>query len=137
MNKRHQGQIIEKAVRGSGYTLVQVAKRVGVSRSTLYNAFGQETLNTNFINRLGRVIHYDFTKDFPEIVHDEGYIDLDDHLDLYKRKIEQELSEVQKKYYQILEEYNKLLHFLVRIANNSDLYTLKKEISKFTEGRSF
>ncbi|MEM9737747.1 MAG: helix-turn-helix domain-containing protein [Bacteroidota bacterium] len=137
MNKRHKGQIIEKVVRGSGYTLVQVAKRVGVSRSTLYNAFEQESLNSSFITKLGRVIHYDFRKDFPELAEDEGYMDLDDQLEQYKRKIERELSEVQKKYYQVLEEYNKLLHFLVRIANNSDLYTLKKEISRFTEGKEF
>ena len=128
---KHKGQIVERAVRQSGYSITRVAKKLGISRNTLYNRFGNPNLGYRFIMEIGNLIHYDFTLEFPAIKAEteasgERLIPTID-------KGAAELLRVEGKYIRLLERYTKLLGILVKIANENELHVLKREILEFTE----
>jgi plasmid maintenance system antidote protein VapI len=66
-NSVHRGEIVEKILRKSGYSLTKVAKKLGISRNTLYNRFKNANLSYHFMMEVGKIIYYDFTIDFPEM----------------------------------------------------------------------
>ena len=125
----HQGKIIEKAIRNSGYKVNWVAKRLGISRHTLYNRFRSKLLKENFIQHLGKVIFYDFSLDFPnmnpiyEVEEDATEYHFDDGL----------YNSIEEKYTILLERYNHLLIIFAdclnkyhRIADNRNIATFIK-----------
>jgi plasmid maintenance system antidote protein VapI len=121
---QHRGEILEAVVRKSGYPLKTIAARLGVSRNTIYNKFREHDLSYDFIVRVGELLHYDFTYEYPEI---KTTVSLD------KSKHVAELWWLEKKYTHLLERYGQLLSFLLRMANDYHLEILKKEIDKFLE----
>jgi len=126
---KHKGQIVEKAVRKSGYSLTRLAKSLGISRNTLYNRFDNPNLGYRFIIDVGNIIHYDFTIDFPEIKDETALVG-----DSAMRSIDRgaaELLRVEGKYIRLLEKYTKLLGILVKLSNENELHSLKKEILEF------
>lgn len=122
--RQHRGEILEAVIRKSGYSLKALAERLGISRNTLYNRFREYDISYEFILKVGDLIHYDFTYDYPEIKTTVS-IDRDQHA--------AELWKLEQKYTRLLEHYNKLLGFLVRAANDYHLEKLKKEIDNFLE----
>lgn len=66
-NNTHRGEIIRDAIKSSGVAIGVVAEKLGVSRKTLYNKFKEASIPYSFILRLGEVIHYDFSQDFPNL----------------------------------------------------------------------
>ena len=122
--RQHRGEILERVIRRSGYSIKALADRLGVSRNTIYNKFREHDLSYDFILRVGDIIHYDFTYDYPEI-KTTVKTDKDQHA--------AELWRLEQKYTRLLERYNKLLSFLVRTANGYRLEQLKKEIDKFLD----
>ena len=122
--RQHRGEILEAVIRRSGYPLKALAERLGISRNTIYNKFREHDLSYDFIIRVGDIIHYDFTDEYPEIKTTVS-LDKDQHAT--------ELWKLEQKYTRLLERYNKLLSFLVRSANDYHLERLKKEIDKFLE----
>jgi plasmid maintenance system antidote protein VapI len=121
---KHRGEIVEYIVRRSGYSIKALAEKLHVSRNTLYNKFREHDLSYDFIVRVSDVIHYDFTIDFPEI---KTSFSLD------KDPRTAELWRLEQKYTQLLENYNKLLTFLIKISNDHNLERLKKDIDQFLE----
>ncbi len=121
---QHRGEILEAVIRKSGYSIKVLAKRLGVSRNTIYNKFKEYDLSYDFIVRVGDIIRYDFTYEYPEI---KTTVSLD------KEEHAAELWRLEQKYTRLLERDNKLLSFLVKTANNHRLDRLKKEIDKFLE----
>lgn len=102
MAYNHRGEIVAKKFRNSGLTLNKLKGFLKVSTQTLYNYFAKEDLDYSTIYDIGKVIKYDFSKDFPEMagfyVANEpetkyGPVDID-----YKER-----------YIRLLEEYNLLL----------------------------
>ncbi len=65
--RQHRGEILEDIVRKSGYSIKALSQRMGVSRNTVYNKFREADLNYGFIARVGSIIHYDVTKEYPAI----------------------------------------------------------------------
>lgn len=128
---KHRGQIVEKAVRQSGYSITKVAKKLGISRNTLYNRFGNPKLGYRFIVEVGNLIHYDFAPEFPEIKAEpqKGTEGITPSIN----RSTAELLRVERKYIVLLEQYTKLLGILVKLANENDLHVLKREILEFTE----
>lgn len=61
----HQGEIIEKIVRNSGYTIGNVADISKLSRKQLYNIFKYAEVKNETILKIGRGINHDFSKEFP------------------------------------------------------------------------
>jgi len=64
---KHQGRIVEKAIRKSGYSILKMAEKLEISRKTLYNRFNQKELEPKFIMKVGYNIHYNFAKEFPHL----------------------------------------------------------------------
>lgn len=133
--KKHKGEIIELAIRNSGYSLKQVAKRMGISRSTLYNRFDDIDISDDFILTLSQVIHHDFSKEFSHLKDNTLLQEAQEGLATYKKTNHAELLILQKKYCQLLEAYSKLLKIAVKMSNvkNCNLSDLQKEIIGFIE----
>lgn len=128
---KHKGQIVEKIVRKSGYSLTKLAKSLGISRNTLYNRFDNPNLGYRFIIDVGNIIHYDFTLDFPEIKKEHEMAGESDLQSIDRGAAE--LLRVEGKYVRLLEKYTKLLGILVRLSNETEVSGVKKEILEFIE----
>ncbi|AWN81796.1 helix-turn-helix domain-containing protein [Candidatus Cardinium hertigii] len=133
--KQHKGKIVEKAIKKSGYQMKALAEKLKIARNTLYGKLKEIELEDALIMRIGGIIHYDFTIDFPHLcdnrdtrVEEEApsYTSMD-----YKHPSFIQLQELNRKYLQLLEGYNKLLKILIMLANNNELTGIKKEIEAF------
>ena len=122
--RQHRGEILEAVVRKSGYSLKVLAQKLGISRNTIYNKFKAHDLSYEFIVRVGEVIHYDFTYEYPEI---KATVNIDTPQHVAK------LWWLERKYTRLLEQYNQMLDFLLRMANDYHLENLRKDINKFLE----
>ncbi|ACE06260.1 hypothetical protein Aasi_0893 [Candidatus Amoebophilus asiaticus 5a2] len=117
----HRGQIVEKVVRRSGFSLTKLAAKLEISRNTLYNKFNNANLSYRLIQEIGQAIHYDFSLDFPEMPKEE-----------YATGIKNNgLISIEIKYSNLLEKHIKLLELLVKVANEAEVHSLKQELNKF------
>lgn len=102
----HRGEIVEAAVRQSGIAITEVAKRIGKSRRHMYNLFDDPNISIDTILKIGKVIHYDFGSDIPEIPSPTS----NQLSDLENDYVTQLSNEYWKnKYFKLLEKYNSLL----------------------------
>lgn len=72
----HRGQLVEDAVRKSGFSLTVVAKRLDISRRTLYQWFTYPDLSSRKILKIGKVIGQDFSdqlSDLGNVVNEYEY----------------------------------------------------------------
>jgi predicted transcriptional regulator len=98
----HRGEIIEKAIRESGYSITTVAQRLGKSRRWMYLLFDNPAVSIELILQIGKIIYHDFSLEFPEIIQGKKIT----------KETEESKSEVvfwKEKYFTLLEEYNALL----------------------------
>jgi predicted transcriptional regulator len=126
-NEKHRGEIIEKAIRVSGFSIKTLSERLNVSRNTIYNKFKEHDLSYDTIIRIGDIIKYDFTVDFPEI-KTSTVVHKNTHL--------ASLRHLERKYTILLERYNSLLTFLIRLANDYNIEKLKRDIDEFLDNSS-
>lgn len=133
--KKHRGEIVEEAIRKSGFSLKKLSERLGISRNTLYNRFKEPELSYEFITAVSNIIHYNFGLDFPEL-QTTATNEVSERPINYIDRDAVELLRLEKKYMGLLERYNKLLGILVRLSNTNELQTLRKEILKFLEENS-
>ncbi len=98
----HKGQVIEKAVKQSGISITQLAKKLRKSRQSVYNIFETQNVPWDLILDIGKAIHYDFSKDFKQLktysTKTDPVIAEEDNAEYWKQK-----------YILLLEEYNQLL----------------------------
>lgn len=113
----HKGEIVEKAVRASGIKITELARQIGVSRRHLYNLFENSNLSFEFIYKIGKIIHYDFSKDFslyPDSINqDEKKNHINDDPTLYSENINWK-----NKYLELLEKYNELQMKYIHLLEN-------------------
>lgn len=64
---KHRGEIVRQQIAASGLKYGDVAKKLHVSRKTLYNWLEQYNLAWDRIKSIGDIINHDFGKDFAEI----------------------------------------------------------------------
>jgi hypothetical protein len=98
--KIHRGKIVAKAVKESGITITALAKRLSVTRPTVYNMFNNPTVDWDTMDEISRIINYDFNleiKGSPQ--RTKGG----------ERSLEDEVSYWKNKYIGLLEEYNALI----------------------------
>lgn len=100
---KHKGEIIEKAIRQSGYPIAQIARKLGKSRRWLYYIFESNNVSLDVFIEVGNIIHYDFSEDVKELKkikqsEDSPFKKNTGEIDLWKNK-----------YYQLLEKYHHLL----------------------------
>ena len=50
------GQILEKAVRQSGYPISKLAKRIGYTRQHIYNLFAQQQIDLQLLDEIGKMM---------------------------------------------------------------------------------
>lgn len=129
--KKHRGEIVEDAIRKSGFPIKKLAERLKISRNTLYNRFREPDLSYKFILAVSNIIHYNFSADFPEL--EASANELGEELPTYSERNTVELLKLEKKYSGLLERYNKLLNILIKLANTNELGMLRKEILRFLE----
>lgn len=60
------GQILERVVRRDRMGISELARRLNVSRRTVYNWFEMDKLNIDIISKIGFLIGHDFSNEFPE-----------------------------------------------------------------------
>lgn len=132
MSKSNHGEILRKAIEASDLSLSQVARRMKMSRSTLYSRLEKSELDYYELARFGKVLQYDLSKEIPElsiysnhinavsVMEDpEGeYEDTEFNLKNCRKslahyrgeayRLSQELSDWKDKYIQTLEELNQM-----------------------------
>jgi AcrR family transcriptional regulator len=60
----HQGEIIQDAIKNSGISITRIVEELGITRPTMYRKFKDDTLDANFVKRIGEIIGHDFAQDF-------------------------------------------------------------------------
>jgi AcrR family transcriptional regulator len=60
----HQGEIVQEAIKSSGISITRIVEELGITRPTIYRKFKDDTLDTNFVKRIGEIIGHDFAQDF-------------------------------------------------------------------------
>ena len=65
--EQHKGKIVEEAIKKSGFRMKALASKLGIARNTLYNKLKEADIKEAFIIQIGKIIHYDFANDFPNI----------------------------------------------------------------------
>ena len=61
MATQHRGEILQDIVRKTGVNQAQLARALGISRSSLYRHYGVPNLSLVFLRRAGAAIGYDFS----------------------------------------------------------------------------
>lgn len=103
----HRGEIVERVVRSSGIPLTRIADKMNKSRRWVYNAFETADLSLDLILEFGKILHYDFSQDIPQLANGKSIIS-----DISTPYGENNPEYWKEKYYQLLEEHNELLKTL-------------------------
>jgi plasmid maintenance system antidote protein VapI len=108
---QHKGEIIEKAVRDSGYSITRLAERMDRSRRWVYQIFESRIVPVDYILAIGKIIHHDFTEEIKEL---QTYkMSITKHMTSDQaQSFGNEKGEVEywkNKYLAVLEKYNDLL----------------------------
>ncbi len=95
---KHHGEILEIAIRQSGYPISKIAKRIGYSRQHLYNIFHKRKINIELLLEIERIINYEFCNKIKELEKVKRVQFSNDESNNFKER-----------YFSLLEEYNKVL----------------------------
>lgn len=60
----HQGEILQEAIKSSGISITRIVEEMGITRPTIYRKFKEDTIDYNFVKRVGDIIGHDFANDF-------------------------------------------------------------------------
>ncbi len=63
MGKIHIGSLIEEELRRDGHSVVWFARQLCCNRQNIYKIFRRESLDTNLLSRISRILKHDFFKD--------------------------------------------------------------------------
>jgi len=118
MDELHMGQLLEKAIRKKGLNITAIARAIGVQRRTMYNWFLTKDLNVDIMQRISKVIVYDFGQ--PELA---PAIVVPDVVEVANDLVTIKNEEYWKdKYIDLLERYSSILN-----ANISNKNILEEE----------
>ena len=59
----HQGEILQEAIKNSGISITRIVEELGITRPTIYRKFKEETVDYNFVKKIGDIINHDFSID--------------------------------------------------------------------------
>jgi hypothetical protein len=65
MDEIHMGQLLERAIRKTGFRITEIAAALGISRRTIYNWFKLEVIDESIMGRISDVIRHDFSSGKP------------------------------------------------------------------------
>jgi hypothetical protein len=63
----HQGEILQEAIKNSGISITRIVDELGITRPTIYRKFKEDTLDYNFVKKVGDIIGHDFSVDFTPV----------------------------------------------------------------------
>lgn len=132
----HQGRIIKNAINKMGIPFSTVAKRMKISRNTLYKRFSQEDSIPNiFILKLGHIIQYDFSETLPTIYKKEKIDNIyeDEIFQVYRNKSLIALQKLKEEHAKIVKLHQKALLILLEIANRNKDKNLKEKIEQLVK----
>lgn len=124
INEKHRGKLLEHIVRSSPYSIKVLSKKLGISRTTLYNKFQAAQLDYDFLLQVSKIVHYDFKDKLPQF-HTQLVVPVPHYS---KRDII-----IDKKYIQLLEGYQRLFGFLVKTAHKYGLEYTRNELDRTSE----
>ena len=104
----HRGEIIEQAIRKSGYPITKVADKIGKSRRWMYLMFDNPSVSYEVIIKIGKIIHHDFSKEIAELKTNIPGIFMESP-EPYGNAKDKDAAYWRQKYYDLLEEYNAFL----------------------------
>lgn len=94
----HRGEILERAVRSADITITELAKKLKVSRPTLYNYFNRSGVHIEILLNVGKIIDHDFRPELRQFKEPlPQYTEPSEETELWK-----------KKYFALLKEHNAL-----------------------------
>ena len=104
-----QGEVVKATIKKCGFSLSVLARRLGISRNTLYTHLRRVKLADKFILEIGDIIGHDFSTIFP-------------YLKVYQQQ-KSNLWEVRQKYIQLLHHFVRVLLMLLRhlLKGNNEL----------------
>ena len=130
MNGLHKGEILRSAAVNSGLTFKEIARRMRISRSTLYNTFNTVNVRDEFLFKFFRAIGGNITDHFPYLKIEQMYHQVQDSYTPYKKANQNHESIIEK-----LENYNTLLKIVIKLvlSKEDELPAVKKEARIFLE----
>ena len=108
---QHRGELLEAAIRKSGIPITRIVNQLKHSRRWLYNQFSRPDVSIDIMLEIGKIIHYNFAQDLPELKQDRrmnGMIKEGNEVGYG----EHSAQFWKDKYMLLLEEYNDLLKSL-------------------------
>jgi hypothetical protein len=126
----HKGEVAKNIVHKCGMAITTISAGLGISRNTLYNKFEDPHLSDAFLLRLGDVIRYDFSINFPSLKQEKKE-EIDDRDITYVERAVENLLRIDRKYIELLERYNGLLSMLVKLTKKDEDNDIKKKICDF------
>lgn len=102
---QHRGEIVERAIRQSGYPISSIAKKLGKSRRWMYLMFDNTQVDLETVMSIGNIIHHDFSDEIKELgsMNNNSFSDPDNP---YNNQTKEYWK---NKYLKLLEDYNELL----------------------------
>ena len=71
--KAHIGKKIKEAVKKSGMSVTEFAKKINYSRRNIYSIFEKESIDTSLLQKIGDILERDFFMDYSLSVHKHSY----------------------------------------------------------------
>lgn len=105
--EKHAGEIVEMAIRRSDISIAEVARRLSVTRRSVYYWFNKKVLCVSVIYKIGQVINIDFSNEFPMLSHNTN-IPYQFSVDP-ENQVSSDTSFWKNKYIKVLEQYTELL----------------------------
>ncbi|MEJ7560056.1 MAG: hypothetical protein WKF66_17210 [Pedobacter sp.] len=118
MSEIHMGKLLEQAVRRKELNITELSRAVGVQRRTMYNWFTMPELSPSILQRISKVIVYDFGQPQEKPVIIEPSI-VDIATDLMTVNNEEYWKD---KYIDLLERYSSMLNASLS-KNNVEVYS--------------
>lgn len=119
----HQGGILQEAIKNSGISITRIVEELGITRPTIYRKFKDDTLDANFVKRVGEIINHNFANDFTLATQSAlPFVSVTPRSDVTQPvtprvtplqpvdlECSRQLVALQTKYISLLEAYNELL----------------------------
>jgi DNA-binding Lrp family transcriptional regulator len=119
----HQGEILQEAIKNSGISITRIVDEMGITRPTIYRKFKEETVDYNFVKRIGDIINHDFSNDFTSVQQSALHFVTSSHKLSVTNSVTPRVTQTQStdsdpskqllllqaKYIALLEAYNELL----------------------------
>ena len=119
----HQGEILQEAIKNSGISITRIVDELGITRPTIYRKFKEETIDYNFVKRVGDIINHDFSLDFTSVQQSALPFSVTPVKNIVNNSVtprpmpvngtdndlSRQLLALQTKYIALLEAYNELL----------------------------